>query len=290
MTENGPGRPDRMVRDVRARWAIAVACLAIIALAVTTVMLVRNSGEPVGTAPAPSTTVTRTGPTVTVTTTPQPSPGPSSNPATSSPAHRVFRYQPLWPFTSEAAAATWQQAYRGGGKQPWHLDPAQTALSFTTGFLRFDEINLVVSRSVHGDEALVSVGYRADQNPPSIAAVIHLARLGQGDDAPWEVVGTRDTTLTLTEPAYGAAARSPLTVGGRITGVDEAIRVDVRQASTSDRLGTSCCVAAGGQRQPWSVQVAFQGATDPAVVIIASTGGHYQGVEAFAVTTVRTTD
>lgn len=288
MSENGPGRPpDRMVRDVRARWAIAVACLAIIALAIVMVVLVNDSGNQSGTAPGP--TVTQTGPTVTVTTTPKPSTSKPS-PTASTPAHRAFRYQPLWPFPSEEAAAAWQQAYRSGGKQPWHLDPAQTALSFTTGFLDFDEIDLVVAKSLRGDEAYVSVGYRADKNPPSTAAVIHLARLGQGDDAPWEVVGTRDSRLTLTQPRYGAAARSPLTVGGRITGVDESIRVDVRQASTSARLGTVAGVPAGGDAQPWSTQVTFQGATDPAIVVVASTGGHYQGVEAFAVTAIRTID
>lgn len=285
MTEK---EPDRLVRDVRARWAIAVACLAIVALAVAMVVLFNDSGGP-GTSPAPGPAVTRTGPTVTVTQTPGPTTAPTTAP-TSTPGRRTFRYQPLWPFTSEAAAAAWQQAYRSGGKQPWHLDAAQTALSFTNGFLQFGEINLVASTSVKGDEALVSVGYRADKNPPSVAAVVHLARIGPGDDAPWEVVGTRDTSLTLTQPRYGAPAQSPLTVGGRITGVDEAIRVDVRQASTGDRLGTFCCVAAGGQSQPWSTRVTFRGATDPAVVIVASTGGHYQGVEAFAVTAIRTTD
>jgi hypothetical protein len=274
-----------VVRDVRARWAIAVACLAVIVLAVTMVVLVNDSREPAGTSPAPGPTVTQAGPTVTVTTT-----TPRPSPTTSTPAHRAFRYQPLWPFTSEGTAAAWQQAYRSGGKQPWHLDPAQTALSFTTGFLDFDEIGLVVAKSVRGDEAYVSVGYRADKNPPSVAAVIHLARLGQGDDAPWEVVGTRDSNLTLTQPRYGAVAHSPLTVGGRITGVDEAIRVDVRQASTGERLGTVSGLPAGGQAQPWSTQVTFQGATDPTIVVVASTGGHYQQVEAFAVTAIRTAD
>ncbi|TCC24763.1 hypothetical protein [Kribbella speibonae] len=285
MTEIGPGRaPDHLVRDVRARLAIAIACLAIIALAVTMVVLVNDSGEPSGSPQAPGPTVTQTGPTVTVTATPKPSQ------TTSTPAHRTFRYQPLWPFTSEEAAAAWQQAYRSGGTQPWHLDPAQTALSFTTGFLDFEEIDLVVAKSVRADEAYVSVGYRAEGNRPSVAAVVHLARLGQGDDAPWEVVGTRDSSLTLTQPRYGAAARSPLTVGGRITGVDEAIRVDVRQASTGARLGTVGGVPAGGQAQPWSTQVTFQGATDPVLVVVAATGGHYQGVEAFAVTAIRTVD
>ncbi|HWD78323.1 MAG TPA: hypothetical protein VG497_05570, partial [Kribbella sp.] len=165
--------------------------MAIVALAVAMVVLVNDSDKS-GTSSAPGPTTTRTGPTVTVTATPKPTTTP-----TSTPIRRTFRYQPLWPFTSEAAAAVWQQGYRSGGKQPWHLDAAQTALSFTNGFLQFDEIDLVVSSSVKADEALVSVGYRADKNPPSVAAVIHLARLGQGDDAPWEVVGTRDTSLTL---------------------------------------------------------------------------------------------
>lgn len=288
MTDNHPEvSPDGRAVGLRARWAIVLASLAIVAAAVLTVVVLNNDDKPSGTAPAPGATVTQPGPTVTITATRQPT---SSQTPTTSPSHRTFRYQPLWPFTSESGAAAWQQAYRSGGKQPWHLDPAQTALSFTTGFLDFDEIGLVVSQSVRGDEAFVSVGYRADKNPPSTAAVIHLARLGQGDDAPWEVVGTRDSSLTLTQPRYGAVAGSPLTVGGRITGVDESIRVDVRQASTGARLGTSCCVAAGGDAHPWSTQVTFQGATDPAVVIVASTGGHYQGVEAFAVTAIRTAD
>jgi hypothetical protein len=262
-----------------------IASLAIIAVAVLTV-IVLNDDEPFGGAPAPSATVTEPGVTATVTATPE----PPRSPSTTTPVRRTFRYQPMWPFTSESDAAAWQQAYRNSGKQPWHLDPGQTALSFTNGFLGFDEIGLVVSKAVRGDEAFVSVGYRADNNPPSVAAVIHLARLGQGADAPWEVVGTRDRSLTLTQPRYGAVAGSPLTVGGRITGVDESIRVDVRQVSTSARLGTFCCVPAGGERQPWSAQVTFQGATDPAVVIAASTGGHYQGVEIFAITAIRTTD
>lgn len=280
MSENSPGRPpERPVADVRARWAIAIAVLAIIALAVAMVALVNNSGRPSGTSPSPGTTVTHPGPAVTVTETPRPT--------TSVPAHRTFRYQPLWPFASEAGAAAWQQAYRSSGHQPWHLDARQTALSFTTGFLQFHEIDLVVSQSVQGDEAYVSVGYHPEHNQPAVAAVLHLAKLGPGDDAPWEIVGTRDSRLTLTQPRYGAVARSPLAVGGRITGVDEAIRVDVRQTSTGARLGTACCVAAGGQGQPWSAQVTFAGATDPALTVVASTGGHYQGVEAFAVTAIR---
>ena len=75
--------------------------------------------------------------------------------------------------------------------------------------------------------------------------------------------------------------------GGRITGVDESIRIDVRQPSSAVPIGTYCCVTAGGDRQPWSARVSFRGATDPALTIVASTGGHIQGVERFAITGVR---
>jgi len=37
----------------------------------------------------------------------------------------------------------------------------------------------------------------------------------------------------------------------------------------------------------WSARVSFAGATDPALTIVISTGGHLQGVERFAITAVR---
>lgn len=216
----------------------------------------------------------------------------SPSPAAPSPTRQVppsaqpFAYQPLWPFASVAEAAAWQRAYRDGGQQPWHLDADETAQSFTTGFLGFTEIDRVVARSIKGNEAWISVGYQSDEGPASVAAVIHLVRIGQGDDAPWEVVGTRDTTLTLERPRYGAKVSSPITVGGRISGVDESIRVDVRQTGAEEPLGTSCCLPGGGEKQAWSVRVTFRGATDGALTVVASTGGHVQDIERFAITGV----
>src|SRR5438045_1321443 len=79
---------------------------------------------------------------------------------------------PLWPFRSQAEADAWRTA--GGGHQPWHLDPDQTALSFTQGFLGFHELSTVVAHKVGAQDAHVSVGYNADGGPPLTAAVIHL--------------------------------------------------------------------------------------------------------------------
>lgn len=193
----------------------------------------------------------------------------------------------LWPFTTAAEVRAWQQSYRSGGHAPWHLDADATALAFTTGYLGFSDIDRVVSHSINGTDALVHVGYEIDaRHGPATAAVLHLARIGSGADAPWEVVGTKDTTLTLTQPHYGAAVRSPMTVGGRITGVDENIRVQVRQPATDKPLGESAGVPAGGQSTPWSVRVSFHGATAPALTVVASTGGHIADVEQFAITAV----
>ena len=70
------------------------------------------------------------------------------------PSSRTFAYQPLWPFASVAEAAAWQRAYRDGGQQPWHLDADETALSFTTGFLGFTEIDRVIARSIKGERGV----------------------------------------------------------------------------------------------------------------------------------------
>ena len=151
-----------------------------------------------------------------------------------------FGYPPLWPFSTQAEADAWRQQHAAQGTQPWHLDAEETALAFTTGYLGFGEIDQVVGRDVRDREAWVSVGYDAGSGP-STAAIVHLVRFGPGDDAPWEVVGTRDTDLTLEAPSYGSGVSSPVTVGGRITGVDESLRVQVRQASSEAPIGEACC-------------------------------------------------
>jgi hypothetical protein len=134
----------------------------------------------------------------------------------------------------------------------------------------------------------VAVGFDNPSGQPFTAAVIHLVRFDAGPDGPWEVVGTDDTNMSTTIPAYGSVVSSPVTVGGIITGVDESISVEVLQPSSASPLGRSCCLPAGGNASPWRVTVSFQGATDPVLTIAAATGGHLQTVERFTVTAVRT--
>ncbi|MEN3538143.1 hypothetical protein AAH991_23710 [Microbispora sp. ZYX-F-249] len=217
-----------------------------------------------------------------------PSVSPAASPSAAAGSLVAGRYQPLWPFADEGQVREWQESYRSGGHQPWHLDAAQTALSFTRGFLGFKGVDQVIEREVTGAHARVSVGIRAEGGGrPGIAAVIHLVRFGAGAQAPWEVVGTDDTTFSLTTPRYGALVSSPVKVGGRITGVDERVRVRVRGTGSAGPLGERCCVSAGGDDAPWSTTVTFRAAPGRTLTLVASTGGHVAEVERFAVTGVR---
>lgn len=200
-----------------------------------------------------------------------------------------FRSQPLWPFASQAEADQWLREGFPEGHQPWHSSAEATAQFFTQNHLGFTELDRITSSDVGATEAWIGVGYESEPGFVSTAAVVHLVRFGPDPEAPWEVVGTRDTDLTLETPDYGSALSSPLTVGGTVTGVDESLQVQVRQMSSTEPLGASCCLPAGGTDTPWemTVDVARQ-ATDPAVTVVVFTGGHVQDVERFAITGLRT--
>ncbi|WP_131785617.1 hypothetical protein [Protofrankia symbiont of Coriaria ruscifolia] len=202
-----------------------------------------------------------------------------------------FPYQPLWPFASVADARAWQTGSSPEGHQPWHLDPAATALSFARDFLGFADIDRTLASTVTGDDARIQVGYATEGGRTGVAAVVHLARFGSGGDAPWEVVGTDDTTFSLTQPAYGASVTASLTAGGRITGIDESIHVQVRPAAGSGGqvVGEYCCLPAGGQNSTWTANVKISARPGQGLVVVASTGGHLHGVERFTVTGVRYT-
>ena len=209
------------------------------------------------------------------------SPGPS-NPVSSNATS--FAYVPLWPFASVTAAQQWQRDTTAGGHQPWHLDAGEVALTFARQYLDFTEIDHVVRKTVTASDAHVTVGYTIG-GATGTAAVIHLVRIGSGASRPWEVVGTDDTpAFTLTQPPYGSTVAGTITVGGRIAGVDESIRVTARQLSGV--VGSYCCLPAGASA-PWSVRLRLTGTQQGPVTIVASTGGHLATVERFTITGVR---
>ena len=193
----------------------------------------------------------------------------------------------LWPFKDASEAAAWQASYRSGGHSPWHVDADLTALSFTQGYLGFQNIDTVTSHQVDGVDAHIGVGYKIEPGKTATAAVLHLRRFGTDQDSPWEVVGSADTTLTIPQPRYGDHVTSPLIASGLITGVDESLHVAVHSQSAGSAVGEKCCIGAGGDKQPWSATVPFDAGADQVLTIVVSTGGHVAAVERFAITGVR---
>ena len=255
--------------------AVIGACVAVIAVVIAaTVVLTsptRTSSEPatvisIATPVAPSTVTSVS----TVTST------------TSSPSG--FAYQPLWPFAAQQEADRWLREDAPHGISRWHADPEATALNFTQNYLGFSEIDRVTHVDDQGEEAWVSVGYTLPNGEETTAATIHLVRYGTGPNAAWEVVGTEDTTLTVTAPPYGSSVGPVVYAGGAITGVDEAVHVQLRQSTQQTVLGEFCCVQTGGNPGSWSAQVHVNGAQPCPLTMVVWTGGHVARVERFAIT------
>lgn len=268
----------------RSRWILVTLAVALLAAIATIVAL--TIGENGGT-PSRSTPIS---PAPSASTSPSTSPSVSpSTPKSNSPGPPPFQlgYQPLYPFANRTDVLAWLASYHSGGHQPWHLDAASTAQAFTTGYLGFNELDRVTSRVSDSLGAHIGVGYRNPNGDLQTAAVLHLARYGPETDAPWEVVGSDDTTFSIDTPRYGSLVSSPVTVGGHISGIDENVRVAMRQLSSAGPLGQSAGLPAGGDHQPWSVSVRFSGASSSTLMIVATTGGHVQQVGRFVVQGVR---
>jgi len=215
--------------------------------------------------------------------------------------------QPLWPFQTSEQVRAWRRAQRATGSDPQHrLDPVVTALEFTRGALGFTAVDRVTSVRTSTDDALVGVGWADGAGTVLTVATLRLTRLGDGavgdgdgavgdgdgdgdgaDGAPWVVTGTTDTSTVFTRPRPGETVTSPLTVAGRLSGVDEALRVLVTGPG-GRTLGTAGPLALGGRDQIWTATVPL--APTPAgalLMITVSTGGHVGEVEWFAVTSAR---
>jgi len=277
------------------RWTAPLLAAAAVAAVVVGTSVVGNSlkadkAPPIGTG----------SPSPTLSTSPSPTPEPTSSapsqsasqststppttkPTSSAPAPATFDlgYEPLWPFATFEQAEQWRTS--GTGSQPWHLVAGETALNFTRGYLGFTEIDRVTSDTITANDAAIGVGYLNPNGQPRTAAVLHLVRFGNGPNSPWEVVGSNDdpNAITIENPPYGSAVSSPITIGGHITGVDESIHVWVRSLASEQPVGEACCSPAGGERTEWSRSVQFTGSGT--LTLVASTGGHLQGVEIFAI-------
>ncbi|GAB0105097.1 hypothetical protein JMUB6875_40750 [Nocardia sp. JMUB6875] len=280
--------PETPPAQRRSIIAIAIAAVAVVLAAAAVVFALTREGghraEPSTSAPAtsvPGAAIPSAGPSSTV--------GATGSTAQTSSAPAGFGYQPLWPFGSVSEAIAWQRSADPGGHQPWHLSEASIAQMFTQQYLGYAAVNKVVQVKTQGEESWVSVGFDNPNGAATVAAVVHLVRIGEGaaNDKPWEAVGTQDTTLTVTTPAYGATVRSPVTVGGTITGVDESLHIQLRALGQDHPVGNVTGIPAGGNAAAWTASVPFTVACPATLTVAVSTGGHIAEVERFAVAGVR---
>lgn len=169
--------------------------------------------------------------------------GPPVGPRTGHPAGRPGRSPTTTP--TSATAPAWQVEQAPAGHSPWHGDAEATALAFTTGYLGFTSVDTVFGGDIDAAKAVVEVGYRTEGGK----AALRLVRFGDGPDAPWEAVGTVGT-MSVTEPAAGVEIGSPVRVSGLTSGVDDNVRVQVRDPDVRRPLGDTCCQPAGGENSP----------------------------------------
>jgi hypothetical protein len=295
--------PTSVARRSRVRWlAPALAAAAVVGVAVTTAVVVSqpsasHSQRPGGPSVSTGRSSVRHNPPPVSTTS---SDGLSSEPDGSLGRSMVCYfgdaspcrvppdfvwYVPLWPFANYQQARQWVTQGAPNGASPWHADPKATAQFFVQNFLGFQDLGLVTSSKITADQARIGIGYRDPGGTKRTAAVVHLVRYEHyADDktAPWEVVGTDDTTFSLERPAYGSRVRSPLVAGGHITGVDENIRLWVRSL-TGGVVGSYCCQPAGGNNSAWSVKITWRAPAATPLTVVAVTGGHVQAHERFAI-------
>jgi hypothetical protein len=290
--------PTRRGKMIWIAPALVAAAVLVVALAVAL-----GTGSPrhakVGNPPAastsgtstPTTTSAPTGPSAPTSAVPDVTPTPAGYclPGERCPAG-ITNYPAIWPFSDYGQAVAWQQS--SGGQQPWHADAGQTALLFTQSYLGFSDIDRVTSSTIGILRASIGVGYLNPAGQPHTAAVLTLLRYGDTSSG-WEVVGTVSSgDLTLDTPDDLSAAGSPLTVGGRFTGVDGAIVVTVRNADGAVVGQVPGPVAAGGQATPWHGTVSFNGTVSftgsGQLLVVASAGGHTTAHEQFAIQPLHT--
>jgi hypothetical protein len=252
---------------------VAAAVLAVLSMAFLLVVIVTKSEPKQAAFTPPPTTSSSAQQPVTSSQSPTPSAPPTQYPP--------FAYLALWPFAGPADAATWEAGYRTDAREPWHLDAGQTALMFTQNYLGYTTIDTVLSQTPSGAVTFVAVGFTGTAGQVT-AAILVLARLGTDANAPWEIVGSKDTTLSLLTPAVGATVTSPVTAGGRITGVTRILTVQVRELDKPAPVGELGSITAGGQNALWSASVPITG---HGVLTIAVAAASRTGtVEQFAIT------
>jgi hypothetical protein len=282
-----PGAPPVGQRSRRQhiRWIAPLLTAAAVATAIITTVALTSSPsaspthQPGGGPPLPTAEPSQP------TSLPPPSPTTSVPPvySTTVSARPSVGDVPLWPFGSPAQALRWENVDGPNGHSPWHADAKATALFFVTGYLQFNDITEVTSADIRSTVAIIGVGFGLPGGDKHTASLLRLVRYGD-DTGPWEVVSATAQDFSIDSPKYGEIVTSPVTVTGRITGVDASLTVAVR--SIDGMVDVSDPIPAGGDNAAWTTIVPYSDRQHGVLTIVASVGGGLAAHGTFAVTGV----
>ena len=238
-------------RQTRGRWmrpAMAVSSAAALAvIGVTTAIVVGNSGDD----------TVKVGPVASSTTQP-----PSTEPiaATNFPAQAIF------PFTSATAEQGWEQDLENGGST-WEGDPVEVAQHWVQDFLDLTDVDRVVEQTDDGADKLVTLG-RVLQAEGHNLFKVTTVRMTPYQKA-WIVTGASDPSgyLTFTSPAPGGTVVTPVTVTGPGYGVETAVKLDVRDATSATSYGTQGAFF-GNDTGEWRESINFNRPSSPVGVLV----------------------
>lgn len=145
----------------------------------------------------------------------------------------------LWPFTSAAEAQAWQPT----GPYPWAGDILATAEHFATDYLGITGLRGFQPNAVDG-----TVGLQSGQPDRRKISAVKLVHYESADGKRVWTVESVATDMSVTSPTAGAAISSPTSVTGRITGVDENVRLRLLTSAGKEIANGG---APAGSEVPW---------------------------------------
>jgi hypothetical protein len=178
-----------------------------------------------------------------------------------------FPDQAVFPFTTATAEQGWEQDFANGGTT-WESDPTQVATHWVQDFLDQPSVNRVVESRDDGNDKLVTLG-RVLQAEGHQLFKVTTVRLTPYKNS-WIVTGASDPNgfLSITSPDPGGTVITPVTVSGPAFGVDEAVKLDVRDATSATSYGSDS-VSFGNGSPPWHGAVNFNRPSSPVGVLVA---------------------
>lgn len=238
---------ERVAARRRARWLVVPGAAVVTAAAVTAFFAFgaaddRSSLSQVGGPPSPTSWFCYGAAAEGACPTPLSDPSPTPSP-------EAFVRQPfapaIWPFASHAQAQAWRA---DPSTMPWAGSNLDVAQHFVDDYLRLTGVRLVQT-CVSCDVVEV---HAADGRK---VGTVTLVREDDGTPRAYSVAGvTYDASFDVSSPREGAAVRSPLTVTGTITGVDENVVVTL---VTQDRRAIGSAAAPAGSGAPWSTSLTW---------------------------------